>query len=452
MSEVASTAQNLLEVDWKEITLGDVAEFVMGQAPPGSECNKKGNGTLFVKAGEFGELYPVEKEWTTKPLKHGQDGDVFICVVGATSGKLNLGRDCAIGRSVAAIRPNEGIDTKYIYYQLQPWVMKLRVASTGSAQGVISKAQLKDVPFKLADEATQQCIVAEIDKQFSRLDEAVTGLKRVKANLKRYKAAVLKAAVEGKLTEEWRKQNPDVEPASKLLERILAERRTKWEEAELAKMKAKGKEPKNDKWKEKYKEPAVKSDCLVDVPDSWSTASVDQVSKVVQYGSSSKTAEDICGVPVLRMGNIFEGHLDLKKLKYLPVDHPEFPELLLQEDDFLFNRTNSPELVGKTAVYKGSPSPCSFASYLIRVKCLSGISPAFVSSYLESMYGRLWVKSVVNQQVGQANVNGTKLKALVVPLPPQSEQHQIVEKLDDCCSGINRLLFDVRGGPICLDS
>ena len=75
---------------------------------------------------------------------------------------------------------------------------------------------------------TECDIVAEIEKQFSRLDEAVANLKRVKANLKRYKAAVLKAAVEGKLTEDWRKHHPDVEPASKLLERILAERRAKW--------------------------------------------------------------------------------------------------------------------------------------------------------------------------------------------------------------------------------
>ncbi len=103
----------------------------------------------------------------------------------------------------------------------------------------------------------QKRIVAEIEKQFSRLDEAVANLKRVKANLKRYKAAVLKAAVEGKLTEEWRKAHPDVEPASKLLDRILAERRAKWEEAELAKMEAKGKAPKNDKWKAKYKEPTA---------------------------------------------------------------------------------------------------------------------------------------------------------------------------------------------------
>ena len=80
--------------------LGDVATFEMGQAPPGEMCNKQGEGTLFVKAGEFGDLFPVKHEWTVKPLKFGKRGDVFICVVGATAGKLNLGVDCAIGRSV----------------------------------------------------------------------------------------------------------------------------------------------------------------------------------------------------------------------------------------------------------------------------------------------------------------------------------------------------------------
>ena len=114
-------------------TLGDVAAFEMGQAPPGSECNTDGIGTLFVKAGEFGEQTPIRREWTSKPLKFGRAGDVFICVVGATAGKLNLGIDCAIGRSVAAIRPSPTIDTKFLYYQLQPWVLKLRAASAGSA-------------------------------------------------------------------------------------------------------------------------------------------------------------------------------------------------------------------------------------------------------------------------------------------------------------------------------
>jgi type I restriction enzyme S subunit len=98
----------------------------------------------------------------------------------------------------------------------------------------------------------QKHLVAEIEKQFSRLDEAVAGLKRARANLKRYKAAILKAAVEGRLTEQWRKEHPDVEPAERLLQRILVERRVKWEEAELAKMIAEGKEPNDNKWKGKY--------------------------------------------------------------------------------------------------------------------------------------------------------------------------------------------------------
>jgi type I restriction enzyme, S subunit len=93
--------------DAKKVPLHSVAEFVMGQAPAGSECNETGEGTVFVKAGEFGPLYAEVRCWTTRPLKFARKGDVLICVVGATVGKLNLAIDSAIGRSVAAIRPSE---------------------------------------------------------------------------------------------------------------------------------------------------------------------------------------------------------------------------------------------------------------------------------------------------------------------------------------------------------
>ncbi len=127
----------------------------------------------------------------------------------------------------------------------------------------ISKRHILDHEISVPESAEkQQEIVREIEKQFSRLDEAVANLKRVKANLKRYKAAVLKAAVEGKLTEEWRKQHPDVEPADKLLERILAERR-----------KAAG--------KGKYKEPVgPDTSGLPELPAGWVWASVGQVTDV----------------------------------------------------------------------------------------------------------------------------------------------------------------------------
>jgi type I restriction enzyme, S subunit len=142
---------------------------------------------------------------------------------------------------------------------------------------------------------------------------------------------------------------------------------------------------------------------------------------------------------VLRMGNINDGSLDLENLKYLPASHEEFPDLLLEPRDILFNRTNSAELVGKTAVYRGNPTPCSFASYLIRLRLLPGCVAQFLAYYINSFFGRAWIKSVVSQQVGQANVNGTKLQDLVLPLPPLAEQERIVGEVERRLSVIEEL-------------
>ncbi|MCG8668658.1 MAG: restriction endonuclease subunit S [Pseudomonadales bacterium] len=128
-----------------------------------------------------------------------------------------------------------------------------------AGQNTVSQRTLADVDIRLPPLNEQQRIVEVIDSYFTRLDDAVATLKRVQRNLKRYRASVLKAAVEGRLVpteaELARAEGRDYEPASVLLERILAERRRRWEESELAKMKAKGKPPKNDNWKAKYREP-----------------------------------------------------------------------------------------------------------------------------------------------------------------------------------------------------
>ncbi len=167
-----------------------------------------------------------------------------------------------------------------------------------------------------------------------------------------------------------------------------------------------------------------------DLPSGWQRFTVGEMVADMQYGSSAKTNEDPTGVPVLRMGNIQEGALDLQKLKYLPQDHHEFPDLLLQDGDLLFNRTNSSELVGKTAVYRGNPPRCSCASYLIRLQLKPGFVPEYLANYLNSTFGRQWVASVVSQQVGQANVNGTKLKALSVPVATLDDQRRIVAEIE----------------------
>jgi hypothetical protein len=149
---------------------------------------------------------------------------------------------------------------------------------------------------------------------------------------------------------------------------------------------------------------------------------------------SSAKAFEKGEVPVIRMGNIVDGGFDLTELKFLPSAHEEFPDLLLQPGDLLFNRTNSAELVGKTAIYHGAPTPCSFASYLICVRVLDNVESGWMCHAINSLYGRLWIASVVTQQVGQANVNGTKLKAFVVPLPPLVEQQRLLSLMDELFS------------------
>jgi type I restriction enzyme S subunit len=166
----------------------------------------------------------------------------------------------------------------------------------------------------------------------------------------------------------------------------------------------------------------------LNIPSSWRWVSVDRAVAQVQYGSSAKTSDDARGVPVLRMGNIQRGQLDWKDLKYLPAEHDEFPSLLLQDGDVLFNRTNSFELVGKSAVFRKLDGPASYASYLIRVRP-AAILAELLSIYLNSRFGRSWIERVASQQVGQANVSGSKLKALGVPLPPFNEQAEILRRL-----------------------
>jgi type I restriction enzyme S subunit len=147
------------------VFLGEVTSTIMGQAPPGKECNKKGVGTIFVKAGEFSDRYPVVREWTTRPLKFAAMGDVLVCVVGATAGKINLGIDCAIGRSVAAVRPKSGLlDTNYLYHFLVTETMCLRNKSQGLAQGVITREMLAQLSLPLPPVVDQKRIAAILDQ------------------------------------------------------------------------------------------------------------------------------------------------------------------------------------------------------------------------------------------------------------------------------------------------
>ena len=299
--------------------------------------------------------------------------------------------------------------------------MNLGTLDRSTAIPGLNRDDYGDLRIALAPLPEQHRIVAEIEKQFSRLDASVAALKRAQVNLKRYRSSVLKAACEGKLvsTEAQlaRDEGREYEPADRLLDRILVERRVQW-----------ASQPKR---RGRYKEPAAPdTSALPELPEGWVWVTVGQLSARIQYGTSSKANSDPAGIPVLRMGNIQNGNLDFSDLKYLPARDSEVQKTLLDHGDLLFNRTNSAELVGKSAVFNGEMSPACFASYLIRVSFVDGFLPEFGCTYINSNHGRRYISQARSQQVGQANVNGTKLAAMPIPLPPLAEQLRIVAEVE----------------------
>jgi type I restriction enzyme S subunit len=169
----------------------------------------------------------------------------------------------------------------------------------------------------------------------------------------------------------------------------------------------------------------------------WKWKTLGELCDDVEYGSSAKSKAD-GGVPVLRMGNIQDGRLDWENLVYTD-DTAEIKKYLLKHNDVLFNRTNSPELVGKTAIYK-SEMPAIFAGYLIRIHRKEDLLDGdFLTYFLNSQIAFDYGKTVVISSVNQANINGTKLKSYPIPAPSLSEQKTIVAKLNKLSEETQRL-------------
>ncbi|WP_419739200.1 restriction endonuclease subunit S [Ruegeria sp.] len=410
-----------LPLGWAWSTITETSVTVFGQSPPSDTYNQDGVGLPFFQGkAEFGDLNPTAIKWCSEPTREALEGDILISVR-APVGPTNVAdQHCGIGRGLAAIRP--AIDADFVRHWLSRSVQALVDQGTGTTFRAITKNILNGHPIPVAPLPEQHRIVEKIETLFACLDKGEEAVREVQKLLSRYRQSVLKAAVTGELTADWRAgREGELEEGGALLTRILDDRRETWS------------------GRGKYKEPqSPTATSEIRLPPNWSWATVDQLSSAVDYGSSAKCSTEDRGVPVLRMGNVVDGHLDVENLKFLPNDHDEFPRLLLTDGDLLFNRTNSAELVGKTAVFRELERDYSYASYLIRVRLIEVI-PELVAAFINSLLGRNWIKSVVSQQVGQANVNGTKLKALAVPLAPLDEQQVILERLEKAESKIARL-------------
>jgi len=299
----------------------------------------------------------------------------------------------------------------------------------------LNSSKLKALPVLVPPQAEQIRIVEAIESYLSRLDDAMETLERVQRNLKRYRASVLKAAVEGRLVpseaELARAKGWEYEPASVLLERILAERRRRWEEAELAKLKAKGKVPKNDKWKAKYVEPAGPDTSeLPELPEGWCWTTVDQlIAEPLANGRSVKTAS--IGFPVLRLTALRGGTIDLSEHKIGEWTAQEAEKYLVRSGDILVARGNgSIRLVGIGGLVPPLSTPVAYPDTMIRICLCDGVEPRLFLLAWNSRLGRTQVEMKAKTTAGIYKVNQVDLSTCLFPLPPAHEQCRIQSEIE----------------------
>ena len=433
LEPVLTIKKNEIPQDWELATISDLIGndglFVDGDWVESKDQDPGGDVRLIQLAdiGDGGYRNKSARFLTSEKAKtlrctFLEKGDVLIARMPDP-----LGRACIFPGDkkssvtvvdVAVVRAGQhDFNHRWLMYFINAPAFRSAVASlqSGSTRKRISRKNLSSISFPVPPRTQQDRIVAEIEKQFSRLDEAVANLKRVKANLKRYKAAVLKAAVEGKLTEEWRKQHPDVEPADKLLERILAEQREKWQ------------------GRGKYKEPAAPDTTnLPELPEGWVWVRLDAIAAIKGGITVDKKRKDPTArlVPYLRVANVQRGYLDLSEMKEIEAPLSSIEDLRLLPGDILFNEGGDRDKLGRGWVWEGQIEDCIHQNHVFRSRPYLNEVNSKLISWWGNSFGQYYFLRVGKQTTNLASINMTKLSEFPVPLPPFEEQARIAIEVE----------------------
>ena len=349
-------------------------------------------------------------------------GDVLLTIVG-TIGRTAVvpesSQPFSLQRSVAVLTPAANLLPKFLCYQLQsPAIQKhFEANARGTAQKGVYLKTLGQTPIVLPPVDVQTEVVAEIEKQFSRLDEAVANLQRVKANLKRYKASVLKDAVEGRLVpteaELARSEGRSFETGAQLLQRILEVRREEW------------------KGRGKYKEPvAVNTDALPTLSYGWTWATIEQLTYLVTSGSRGwGDFYSDNGVLFIRAQDIKTDALNMNGLARVdvPVD-AEGSRSSVGANDILVTITGAN--VTKSALVPLLSEPAFVSQHVALLKLTSSDTAAFVFNWLVSPANGRKTLEKWAYGAGKPGLSLEQVRALPVALPPLAEQTRIVDEVE----------------------
>lgn len=451
MNKEVSIPKGWVEVSLKEILLelrnGTTAkQNKEGKGIPVTRIESIQNGN--IERDRLGYIENTDK----LNMFYYQNGDIAFSHINSLKhvGKVALITISELpllaGMNLLRLRPSSQLDFQWLYFVLSSpktrsdvrWKIKKAVNQVSINQKELGKIQLKLPPT-----FEQKRIADKIEALQAKSNKAKQALGTAKPLLDKLRQSILAAAFCGDLTADWRKKNPDAEPASILLERIRKERRKRWEETELAKMKAKGKEPENDKWKAKYKEPEpVDPTGLPELPKGWCWARLEEISLLkggLTKGKKRKGTERLTPVSYLRVANVQRGYLNLKDLSMIEATEAEIAELQLHLGDILFNEGGDRDKLGRGWVWKNEEDVCIHQNHVFRARLVSNKTNSEIISHFGNSFGQQWFMKEGKQSTNLASLNMTKLSKFPVPVMPYEESQQFSIKIENCLKKLSFL-------------
>lgn len=288
----------------------------------------------------------------------------------------------------------------------------------------------------------QTRIVTKLEELLTDLDAGVAELKTAQKKLAKYRQSMLKAAVEGALTAQWRVENPTSESGAQLLDRILQERRACWEAKQLAKFAEEGKTPPKE-WQKKYPEPVQPyTTDLPKLPEGWVWASVDQLSESIRNGISKTPNTENRGFPIFRINAVRPMNVSFETVKYIDVSESYAADYRVEEGDVLVTRYNgSVDLLGVFGMVKEVPEPTLYPDKLIRMRPVRGVE---LGAWMEVCgnvgTSRKYLVSRAKTTSGQTGISGADLKKTPIPLAPEFEQRIALSVLKEQLETIQELI------------
>lgn len=386
-------------------------------------------------------------------------GDLLYVKDGVNTGRVAinpLDEEFSLLSSVAVLRPGPAVSGKYLAYALQESQTLERMLDdmAGVAITRLTLRKLNDAEIPLAPLNCQTRIVEKLEELLSDLDAGVAELKVAQRKLAQYRQSLLKAAVEGALTADWRaaraKTGKSQETGAQLLQRILTERRAHWEAKQFAKFAEQGKAPPTG-WKGKYKEPVAPDVAnLPALPVGWAWACAEQLCDFITKGTTppTRSADGInMTIPFLRVTNLTnDGSLDLSDRVFVsPETHLGFlARSIAYPGDVLMNIVGPP--LGQVSVVPTDFTQWNINQAIAIFRAVEGVSPNFICTMLLSAVSQRWLKARAKTTAGQTNLTLELCRNLPVPLPPMAEQLAITELIHSALDSEKEQVIAINHG------